>query len=49
LKWADFNWADKTLTVQRAVVHNHVGDTKTQARRKPVPLAIELVRALQGW
>jgi integrase len=49
LKWLDFNWADATLTVQRGIVHNHVGKTKTQARRKPVPLASELVSVLQAW
>jgi integrase len=49
LQWADFNWADRTLTVQRAIVHNHIGNTKTQARRKPVPLATELVRVLREW
>jgi integrase len=35
--------------VQRGIVHNHVGKTKTQARRKPVPLAPELVRVLEEW
>jgi integrase len=49
LKWSDFNWAAGTLTVQRGVVHNHVGKTKTQARRKPVPLAPELVSILEEW
>jgi integrase len=49
LKWADFNWAEVTLTIQRAIVHNHVGNTKTQARRKPVPLAPELIRVLHEW
>ena len=49
LKWGDFDWTTGTLAVQRAVVHNRVGDTKTQARRKPVPLADELVRVLKEW
>jgi len=49
LQWTDFNWAERTLTVQRGVVHNHVGNTKTQARRKPVPLAEELVKVLSEW
>lgn len=38
LKWEDFDWADAVLTVQRGVVNNHVGNTKTLARQKPVPL-----------
>jgi len=49
LKWGDFDWPAKTLAVARGVVHNHVGDTKTQARKKSVPLADELVDALQQW
>jgi integrase len=49
LKWEDFNWADAVLTVQRGVVNNHVGNTKTLARQKPVPLAPELVTALEYW
>ena len=49
LKWADFNWAEATLTVQRGIVHCHVGDTKTKERRKPVPLAEELVTVLNDW
>lgn len=49
LKWLDFDWANGTLAVQRAVVHNHIGNTKTQARRRPVPLASELVRVLKEW
>jgi integrase len=49
LKWSDFNWTDKSLTVRRGVVHNHVGDTKTYARKKPVPMAVELIEILQQW
>ncbi len=49
LRWADFDWAAETLTVQRGVVHNHVGNTKTQARKKPIPLAAELILVLQQW
>jgi integrase len=49
LKWGDFDWADAVLTVQRGVVNNHVGNPKTLARRKPVPLAPELVTSLDSW
>jgi integrase len=49
LKWEDFNWTDAVLTVQRGVVNNHVGNTKTLARQKPVPLAPALVTALEYW
>jgi integrase len=49
LRWSDFNWEDAALSVQRGVVNNHIGNPKTQARRKPVPLAPELIRVLQEW
>ena len=35
-----------TLSVQRGVVHCHVGNPKTLARRKPIPLAPELLTVL---
>jgi len=49
LRWSDFDWDGATLTISRGVVNNHVGNPKTQARRKPVPLAPELIRILQEW
>lgn len=49
LKWSDFDWNAQTLTVQRGIVNGHVGNTKTQARRKPIPLAPELIAVLQDW
>jgi len=48
LQWGDFDWPDAGLTVQRGVVNNHVGNTKTLARQKPVPLAPELVAELEN-
>jgi integrase len=49
LKWSDFNWKDAVLTIQRGVVNNHVGNPKTLARRKPLPLAPEVVAVLEEW
>jgi integrase len=49
LQWGDFNWTDATLTVRRGVVNNHIGNTKTLARQKPVPLASEIVAVLNRW
>jgi integrase len=43
LKWSDINWQDSTLTVQRGVVNCNVGSPKTLARRKPIPLAPDLL------
>jgi integrase len=47
LKWADIDWNAATLCVQRGVVHCHVGNPKTLARRKPIPLAPELLTVLR--
>jgi integrase len=49
LKWSDFDFQNDLLTVQRGVVNNHIGNTKTFARRKPIPLAAEVVAALKDW
>jgi integrase len=49
LKWQDFDWKNATLSIQRGIVNNHVGNPKTRARRKPVPLAAELVAVLDAW
>lgn len=43
LKWSDINWQDSTLTVQRGVVNCNVGNPKTLARRKAIPLAHNLL------
>jgi len=49
LRWSDFDWTNAVLTIQRGVVNCHVGNPKTTARRKPVPLAPELVAVLEHW
>lgn len=46
LKWADIDWDSGTLPIHRGIVHCHVGNPKTLARRKPVPLAPELLTVL---
>jgi integrase len=47
LKWSDIGWDEATLSVQRGVVACHVGNPKTLARRKPIPLAPELLTVLR--
>jgi len=47
LKWTDINWDAAVLSVQRGVVHCHVGNPKTLARRKPIPLAPQLLTVLR--
>jgi integrase len=46
LQWGDLNWEERTLLVQRSVVHGRVGDTKTEASRIPLPVDPRLGDAL---
>lgn len=47
LKWGDIDWRGSTLSVQRGIVSCHVGKPKTLARRKPIPLAPDLLTVLR--
>jgi site-specific recombinase XerD len=49
LKWADIDFASSTLSVQRGVVHCHVGKPKTTARRKSIPLAHNLLTIVSAF
>jgi integrase len=49
LKWSDFDFAAGEIRLSRAVVHQHVGDMKTEASQKPVPMDGALLDALQDW
>ena len=46
LKWGDFNWEDCTVFIRRGVVNGKVGDTKTEASRKSLPVDPRLVAPL---
>lgn len=46
LQWGDFDWENLTVLVQRSVVQGHVGETKTEYSRKPVPLDPDLATCL---
>ena len=49
LQWADIDWDTATLSVQRGVVHCHVGNPKTLARRKSIPLAHNLLTIVSAF
>jgi integrase len=49
LKWSDVDFAAGELHLSRAVVHQHVGDMKTEASQKPVPIDGALLEALASW
>ncbi len=47
LQWGDFDWENLTVMVQRSVVHGRVGDTKTEASFRPLPLDTRLAVSLR--
>ena len=46
LQWDDFDFAGRTLLIQRSIVHGRVGDVKTEYSRDSVPLDSALIEVL---
>jgi integrase len=49
LKWSDVDFSGGALQLARAIVHQHVGEMKTEASQKPVPIDGTLLEALTDW
>ena len=49
LKWCDIDFASQEIQLKRAVVHQVVGNPKTEASRKPLPLDPDLAQSLLAW
>ncbi len=49
LKWADVDFVSGELLLARGVVRQHIGQMKTEASRKPLPLDEGLARVLVTW
>ncbi|HXP70463.1 MAG TPA: site-specific integrase [Candidatus Dormibacteraeota bacterium] len=49
LKWKDVDFQKLEVHVIRSIVMQHVGDCKTEASRKPVPLDLRLSKVLSNW
>ncbi len=49
LKWSDVDFGTRAINLSRSVVHQHVGEMKTEASRKPVPMDGALATALFEW
>jgi len=49
LKWSDIDFEKGQVSVTRSIVLQRVGDCKTEASRKPVPLDSRLAEALYNW
>jgi len=49
LKWHDINFEALEICLNRGVVHQVIGDLKTEASRKPLPLDSDLAQSLLAW
>lgn len=49
LMWADVDFANLQIAVNKSCVRGLIGDTKTTASAKPVPLHPEVAAALERW
>lgn len=49
LKWQDVDFESLEISPNPGVVHQVVGELKTEASQKPIPLDSELARALLEW
>jgi integrase len=49
LKWSDVDFSSAAINLKRAVVHQHVGEMKTEMSQKPVPMDAALAAVLDYW
>jgi integrase len=49
VKWLDIDFKEKVLTPMRSIVKQHIGDVKTEASKKQIPLDDDLVAELLAW
>jgi integrase len=49
LKWNDIDFEKSQISVTHSIVMQRIGDCKTEASRKPVPLDLRLAEALYNW
>jgi integrase len=49
VKWQDIDFDERSLTPMRSIVKQHVGDVKTGASKKQIPLDDDLVAELIAW
>jgi integrase len=49
VKWGDFDFDQKSLALKRSIVNQRVGNLKTEASGKLIPLHDELIAELRAW
>jgi integrase len=49
LKWSDVDWLNGGLHIQRSIVRQRVGETKTEYSDRALPVDAELLAVLKRW
>src|SRR5579872_726633 len=49
LRWSDVDWLNSTLRIQRSIVRQRVGDTKTEYSDRAMPIDAEMLEVLKRW
>jgi integrase len=49
LRWSDVDWLNAALRVQRSIVRQRVGDTKTEYSERAMPIDSEMLDVLKRW
>ncbi len=49
LKWHDLDFFNLTIDIKRSIFPGVIGDCKTEASRRPIPLALEVAADLWLW
>lgn len=49
LRWADVDWLNSKLRIERSVVEQHVDDVKTDGSRRSLGIAADLMQRLKSW
>lgn len=49
LKWSDVNWKENRVSIERAIVQQHVDDVKTHGSNKSIVMSAELASTLDEW
>ena len=49
LKWGDVDFASGEIHLSRGIVRQHIGEMKTEASRRPVPMETGLAGVLARW
>ncbi|MDT8071033.1 MAG: site-specific integrase [Terriglobia bacterium] len=49
LKWSDVDWLNGSLRIQRSIVRQRVGETKTEYSDRALPIDAEMLDVLKAW